>query len=140
MPLLIETPATTNRPRVSTREVLLRKKRGWFLGLTGDRFVKYVFQGNAAISIIVLGLITVTIFSDAVGFIPKNHDNLVIYRQAGLEFVDLLRQQVKDHSALSRYIGSIRMQELAYLTKKQGLAPAAAMKQLTAFDDFSNRF
>lgn len=140
MPVLIETPVSTGRPRVSTREILLRKKRGWFFGMTGDQFVKYVFQGNAAISIIVLGLITVTIFSDAVGFIPKNYDNLVIYRQAGLEFVDLLREQVKDHSALSRYIGNIRMKELDYLTKKQGLAPAAAMKQLAAFDDFANRF
>ena len=140
MSLLTETPVSTNRPRISTREVLLRKKRGWFFGLTGDQFVKYVFQGNAAISIVVLGLITFTIFSDAVGFIPKNHDNLVIYRQAGLELVDLLREQVKDHSALSRFIGSIRTKELDYLTKKQGLASAVAQKQLTAFDDFANRF
>jgi phosphate transport system permease protein len=138
MPATLQPPPLT--ARVRTSEVLLRKRRGWFFGMTGDQFVKYVFQGNAVISIVVLALITFTIFSDAVGFIPKNHDNLVIYRQAGLEFVDLLREQVKDHSALSRFLANIRMQEFAILTKKQGLAPAAAQTQLASFDDYANRF
>lgn len=138
MPATLESPPPSTR--LPTREVLLRKRRGWFFGLTGDQFVKYVFQGNAAVSIIVLGLITFTIFSDAVGFIPKNHDNLVIYRQAGLELVDMLREQVKDHRTLSRYLANMRMQQLRELTKKQGLTPAQAMASLAGFDDFANRF
>src|SRR6187402_2114509 len=99
--------STENAPpvlaRLPTRAALLRKPRGWFFGLTGDQFIKYVFQGNAMISIIVLGLITFTIFSDAIGFLPQNQKNLVLYRQAGLEYVDLLRDQVASHSAISRY-------------------------------------
>jgi phosphate transport system permease protein len=137
MPATIESPEVS---RVPTREVLLRKRRGWFFGMTGDQFVKYVFQGNAAISIIVLALITFTIFKDAVGFIPKNHDNLVIYRQAGLELVDMLREQVKDHSTISRYLASIRIQQLTTLTKKQGVPPAEAQARLAGFDEFANRF
>jgi len=138
MPATLESPPpSTRRP---TREVLLRKRRGWFFGMTGDQFVKYVFQGNAAVSIIVLALITFTIYSDAVGFIPKNHDNLVIYRQAGLELVDMLRAQVKDHRTLSRYLADMRMQQLRELTKKQGLTPAQAMAGLAGFDEFANRF
>ena len=90
----------TPSSRLPTREVLLRKRRGWFFGLSGDQFVKYVFQGNAVVSIVALVLITFTIFKDAVGFIPKNHTNLVVYRLAGLEFVDLLREQVTAHSAM----------------------------------------
>ena len=127
-------------PRLTTQQALLRKSRGWFFGLTGDQFVKYVFQGNAAISIVVLALITFTIFRDAVGFFPANHDNLMIYREAGLEYVDLFREQVTAHSTLSRYLASVRAQQYALLTKKQGLAPAAAQAQLVAFDDFANRF
>lgn len=126
--------------RVPTREALLRKRRGWFFGMTGDQFVKYVFQGNAMISIVVLGLITFTIFRDAIGFIPQNHSNLVLYRRAGLEYVDLLASQVTSHSALSRYLADIRAKELTRLTKGEGLAPAAAQAKLAPFDDFANRF
>ena len=127
-------------PRLTTQQALLRKSRGWFFGLTGDQFVKYVFQGNAAISIVVLALITFTIFRDAVGFLPANHENLVIYRQAGLEYVDLFREQVTAHSTLSRFLASVRAQQLAALTKGQGLPAAAAQTQLAGFDDFANRF
>jgi phosphate transport system permease protein len=138
MPVHSETvPALVRLP---TREALLRKRRGWFFGLSGDGLVKYVFQGNAAISIVVLALITFTIFRDAVGFIPQNHANLVLYRQAGLEFVDLLRGQVTSHSAISRYLADIRAKEFARLTGPGGLAPAAAQAQLVAFDNFANQF
>ncbi len=136
-------PASTENPplpRLATRDVLLTKRRGWFFGLTGDQFVKYVFQGNAAISIIVLGLITFTIFKDAVGFIPQNHANLVLYRQAGLEYVDYYREQVKAHSAISRYLAGIRQQQTEVLMKQEGLAPAAAMARLADFDTFANKF
>lgn len=135
--------ATTENPplpRLATREVLLRKRRGWFFGMTGDQFVKYVFQGNAAVSIIVLGLITFTIFKDAVGFIPMNHANLAVYRLAGLEYVDLYREQVTAHSTISRYLAGIRARQLDILIQQEGLAPAAAMARLAEFDDFANRF
>ena len=135
--------STENAPtlaRLPTCEALLRKQRGWFFGLTGDQFVKYVFQGNAAISIIVLGLITFTIFRDAVGFIPQNNANLVLYRQAGLEYVDLFRVQVTAHSALGRYLADLRSKQFTLFTKGGGLAPAAAMARLAEFDDFANRY
>ena len=131
---------TTPTVRPPTREVLLSKRRGRFLGLTGDQFIKTVFQGNAAVSIVVLALITFTIFRDAVGFLPANHENLVIYRLAGLEFVDLFREQVTAHSTISRYLASVRAQRLARLMKQDGLPAAAANAQLAAFDDYANRF
>ncbi|WP_438482118.1 phosphate ABC transporter permease subunit PstC [Oleiharenicola lentus] len=132
------TQTPTTRP--STSVALLRKRRGWFFGLTGDQFVKYVFQGNAVISIIALILITFTIFKDAVGFIPQNHSNLAVYRLAGLEFVDILREQVKSHTAMSRYLASLRMQRLDTLLKKENLTPADATARLAAFDEFANKF
>jgi len=137
MPVTTDSPP---HPRLATREVLLRKRRGWFFGLTGDQFVKYVFQGNATVSIIVLGLITFTIFKDAVGFIPMNYANLAVYRLAGLEYVDLYRGQVTAHSTMSRYLASVRSQQLDLLTKKEGLAPAAAQARLADFDAFANQF
>jgi phosphate transport system permease protein len=126
--------------RVPTRVALLRQRRGWFFGMTGDQFVKYIFQGNALISIIVLALITFTIFRDAIGFIPQNHANLVLYRRAGLEYVDLLRDQVAAHNAISRFLGELRARELTRLTKEEGMAPAAAVTLLAPLDEFANRF
>lgn len=136
-------PATTTNPplaRLATREVLMRKRRGWFFGLTGDQFIKYVFQGNAAISIVVLGLITFTIFKDAIGFLPQNHANLTLYRRAGLEYVDFYRAQVDAHGAVSRYLAGIRQQRFDQLVKQEGLAPAAAMTRLKEFDAFADAF
>ncbi len=143
LPSLFRMPASTATAtprRRPTREVLLPRRRGWFFGLTGDGFIKYVFQGNALVSIVVLALITFTIFKDAVGFLPMNHANLVLYRQAGLEFVDLYREQVTAHSTLSRYLASVRAGKLNLLMKQDGLAPVAAMTRLAEFDRFANRF
>lgn len=129
-------PATT--PRSPTREALLRRRPG-FLGVSGDKVAKLFFQSNAVVSVIVLALITFTIFRDAVGFIPQNRENLAVYRLAGLEFVDLLRAQVKDYSAISRYLTDLRLREFERLTQTGGLAPAAANERLADVDAFADR-
>ncbi|MBX3735888.1 MAG: phosphate ABC transporter permease subunit PstC [Candidatus Didemnitutus sp.] len=131
--------ATAARPtRLPTSEALLRRQRGWFFGLSGDRVAKVVFQSNAAISILVLALITFTIFRDAVGFVPQNRQNLEIYRLAGLEFTDHLRREVEDYSAFNRYLGAIRSDRFAQL-QRSGLSIAAAQAQLADFDAYANR-
>src|SRR4051812_44902251 len=132
--------ATSPVPRIATNVALLRRRRGWFFGLSGDGFVKYVFQANAAISIVVLALITFTIFKDAVGFLPQNRENLSIYRLAGLEYVDIFRAQVTAHRTISRYLASIRSDRLAALMAQPGMTVAAANAELAAYDDFTNRF
>ena len=133
------TDTTAAAGRVPTRQALLTKRRGWLFGLTGEQFAKLVFQGNAAISILVLALITYTIFRDAAAFLPQNHDNLRVYRLAGLEFVDLLREQVKEHSTLSRYLLKIRSDEQQRLIKG-GLDLASANGRLVEFDALANTF
>lgn len=131
---------TDNLPaRVPTREALLTKRRGRCFGLTGERAAKVVFSGNAAVSILVLALITFTIFRDAVGFLPQNQDNLRLYRLAGLEYVDLLRGQVKAHGALSRYLLKVRGEEQQRLLQ-EGLEPAAAHAALVAFGAYADAF
>ena len=133
-------PTTITAPvRVSTHDALLRKRRGWFFGLTGEQAARTLFQGNAAISIVVLALITFTIFSDAVGFIPQNRENLEVYRRAGLELVDMLRDQVQSHRALARYLGAARQAELVRLTGPGGLDLAAANARLADLDAFADR-
>ena len=126
--------------RLPAREVLLRKRGGWFFGLTGEQIARTVFQSNAAISILVLALITFTIFRDAVGFIPMNRQNLEVYRLAGLELADLLREQVTDHSVMSRYLSTLRQQEADRLIHQQGRSVEQANTELAAFDAYATRF
>ena len=116
----MRTAPSSAGPRSSTSAALLRPRTGWFFGLPGDRLIKLIFQGNAAVSIIVLGLITFTIFRDAWGFMPMNRRNLETYRQAGLEFTDLMRSPVTAHSTLVRYLSTLRQQELVRLTQGAG--------------------
>ena len=132
------TTATTTE-RVPTREVLLRRKGGWLSGFGAEQLAGTFFRGNATVSIIVLALITFTIFRDAVGFIPQNRANLEVYRLAGHEFVDLLRVQVADHAALTRYLTGLRQKQFQVLTAA-GASPAAAHAQLADFDAYVERF
>jgi phosphate transport system permease protein len=135
-----DAPQTPPAPRLTTQQALLRQRRGWFFGKTWDQFVKYIFMSNATVSIVVLALITFTIFNDAVGFIPMNRENLTVYRQAGLELTDLLRQQVADHTVMSRYLAALRQQEIDRLTKVAGLSVAEANTRLASYDEFANQF
>ena len=127
-------------PHLPTREALLRQRGSWLPGVPLDRVAKLFFQSSATVSVIVLALITFTIFSDAVGFIPQNRENLTTYRLAGLEFVDLLRTQVKEHSVAARYLTQIRLAEFERLTKGAGLPLAEANARLAEFDAFADRF
>ena len=136
----MRTAPSSAGPRSSTSAALLRPRTGWFFGLPGDRLIKLIFQGNAAVSIIVLGLITFTIFRDAWGFIPMNRRNLETYRQAGLEFTDLMRSPVTAHSTLVRYLSTLRQQELVRLTQGPGGSGASANQQLAAYDVFVEHF
>ncbi len=136
----MRTAPSSAGPRSSTSAALLRPRTGWFFGLPGDRLIKLIFQGNAAVSIIVLGLITFTIFRDAWGFIPMNRRNLETYRQAGLEFTDLMRLPVTSHSTLVRYLSTLRQEELARLTQELGGSGASANQQLAAYDVFVEHF
>ena len=136
----MRTAPSSAGPRSSTSAALLRPRTGWFFGLPGDRLIKLIFQGNAAVSIIVLGLITFTIFRDAWGFMPMNRRNLETYRQAGLEFTDLMRSPVTAHSTLVRYLSTLRQQELVRLTQGPGGSGASAIQQLAAYDVFVEHF
>ena len=136
----MRTALSSAGPRSSTSAALLRPRTGWFFGLPGDRLIKLIFQGNAAVSIIVLSLITFTIFRDAWGFMPMNRRNLETYRIAGLEFTDLMRSPVTAHSTLVRYLSTLRQQELVRLTQGPGGSGASANQQLAAYDVFVEHF
>lgn len=117
------------------KDAIMSKNKFRFLGLTLDDFIKYFFQGNAMIAIVVLALITISLFSSGIWFLPQNYQNLVIYRQAGLEYVDYLRQEIDDHTALTRYLSNLRLQQMQLLLK-EGKTPEEAQTALAPLDTF----
>jgi phosphate transport system permease protein len=116
----------TVAPRLSIlSESAARRRR-----LTTEFAIKTFFGSNALVAIVVLALITIFLFREGFGFFGQNLANLRLYRRAGLEYVDIIRDQAQQQAALSRKLGEIRQQE----------AKANPGGNLETFDKFSSDF
>ena len=118
----------------------IRKTRTRFLGLTMDECIQAFFGGNALVAVLVLGLITVFLFREGSGFFKQNQSNIEVYRTAGLEYVDHLKRQEADHTALTRYLFDLRVRVFKHHTEVEGATLGEANQQLIAFDDYSYDF
>ena len=98
---------------------------------TAESAIRAFFGSNAFVAIVVLTLITIFLFREGFGFFSQNLANLRLYRQAGLEYVDIIRTEAEKQTALSRQLGDIRLQQM------QAGADQAALKK---FDEFANKF
>jgi len=135
------------------REAITTRGRSIIPGLNKDELIKWFFGGNAWISIVVLGLIMLSLFSQSIGFNPsqgffgQNYRNRLVYRQAGLEFVDIIKKETGDLDQLSQVLADTRLQELKRLLaqgKSQGKtedqSTADATAALAPFDDYAGKF
>lgn len=118
----------------------IQKKRLRLLGLTVDDTIKAFFGGNAVVAIVVLTLITFFLMQEGFGFFAQNRQSLQVYRQAGLEYVDFIRTEVDDHTALTRYLSDLRLRQLTALTEGRKLSLDEANAALANFDKFSDTF
>jgi phosphate transport system permease protein len=132
-------PTSTIAARPSIGEALLNRNRLRILGLTPDEIIKYFFNGNAIVAIVVLALITIFLFREGAGFFGQNMRNLRIYRLAGLEYVDFIRQQVDEHTAITRSLNESRLSQFTKLTT-EGKTPEQATEALAAFDTFATAY
>jgi phosphate transport system permease protein len=119
---------------------LAYKGRFRLFGLTLDDCIKVFFGGNAVVSIIILALITIFLFREGAGFFGQNRDSLTVYRQAGLEYVDYMRAQSEDHTALTRYLSDIRLHAVHYYQKEKKLSMEETETALASFDEFSGQY
>jgi phosphate transport system permease protein len=134
------------------QEAISTRGRSFIPGLTKDEVIKWFFGGNAWMSIVVLGLIMLSLFSESIGFNPaqgffgQNYRNLLVYRQAGLEFVDRIKAETNQLDQINAYLADVRLKEFKRLTadaakqgktEDQGLADANAT--LGPFDDYANK-
>jgi phosphate transport system permease protein len=73
------------RTRPETLLDALRRPRSRLI--QGDQsWVRYFLGGSASLSVIILVLITLFLFREAVGFFPQHVESLRLYRQSGMEF------------------------------------------------------
>src|SRR5204862_7739704 len=104
-----------------------------------EQAIKAFFGGNALVAVIVLALITIFLFREGFGFFGQNLANLRLYRQAGLEYVDIIRARQSDHEALSRKLSEIRLRQFrAMETRQMPLGEINAA--LAPFDQFATNF
>ncbi len=132
-------PAATKTASTFTQGVLTTRRRFRFLGLTAEDLIRVFFGGNATVAIIVLALITIFLLREGAGFFGQNQENLRIYRQAGLEYVDYMRTQVDGHTALTRELSALRLAQLQQ-AMAAGQTTEAANASLKDFDAFSDKF
>jgi phosphate transport system permease protein len=116
------------------------KKRLRFLGLTLDDTIKAFFGGNALVAVVILTLITFFLVREGAGFFGQNRQNLEVYRRSGLEYVDLMRRQSEDHTALTRYLSDVRLRLLTHYTTVEKLPLDQANAKLADFDAFADRY
>ena len=107
------------------------------LGLTFDDVMRYFFGGNASVAVVVLLLILIFLLKEGAGFFGQNQTNLQVYRQAGLEFVDLMRVPMADFSALTRAASDVRLKHFKLLSAA-GKDAEAANEALADFDHFAS--
>jgi phosphate transport system permease protein len=133
------TAPAASAARPSIGDALLNRNRLRILGLTPDEIIKYFFNGNAVVAIVVLALITIFLFREGAGFFGQNMRNLRIYRLAGLEYVDFIRQQVDEHTAMSRALSESRLAQFHKMTAA-GRTPEEINQALEPFDAFATAY
>jgi phosphate transport system permease protein len=121
------------------RAALYNRNKFRLLGLDTDHLIKYFFGGNAFVAILVLGAITYSLFREGVGFFPQHLENLTIYRQAGLEYVDLVRNQVEDHTTLQKYLSEMQRKRAAEL-RKESLSEDQIKERSAAYTEYATAF
>jgi phosphate transport system permease protein len=119
--------ASSKKPQNSTPS--FSKRRALFFGKDSDSIIKTFFGSNAMVAIVVLALITIFLFKEGAGFVGLYHKSLEEYRQSGLEYVDILKEQRDDYTELTRYLNDIKAEWINGL-KADGLSQAEISKQV----------
>jgi phosphate transport system permease protein len=107
--------------------------------IAAEKAIKLYFGGNAFVAILVLALITIFLFREGFGFFGQNLKNLRLYRQAGLEYVDIIRGESEKHATLSRALNDLRQRQ-ALASAERNIPATQIAAELAPFDLFSTAF
>ncbi len=93
-----EQEPTADAPSSPTGGGIFQRRGISLFGLGLQDFIRYFFNGNASLAIIILVLICLFLAREAVLFFPDHHHELTVYRKAGQEYVDYIKQEVDVYS------------------------------------------
>lgn len=88
-------------------------------GISLEGGIRFFFASNAGLTIVILVLIIVFLLKEGLGFFPGYRRELEVYRIAGLEFVDISRQNLTAHEQLTSVLNRAYQAELNGLAKRE---------------------
>lgn len=95
----MDSSESSSRPPL--RNLLVRNRKRTVLGMDPQKVIKHFFGANASVAVVVLVLIMVFLVREGIDFLPTYRHELQTYRQAGLEFCDLVDRPLKQHQDIS---------------------------------------
>lgn len=117
-----------------------RSRRLKILGLDSDRLIRTFFGGNAFIAVVILALIIIFLFRESFGFFGQNRERLETYRATGVEYSDMMIEQVDEFYALTRYLTFIKTQQLDHLQRVEGLSHEEAEARMEPLQVYTEAF
>jgi phosphate transport system permease protein len=88
-------------------------------GISLEGGIRFFFASNAGLTIVILVLIIGFLLKEGLGFFPGYRRELEVYRIAGLEFVDISRQNLTAHEQLTSVLNRAYQAELNGLAKRE---------------------
>lgn len=104
-------------------------------GFSLEKGIRFFFASNAGLTIVILVLIIVFLLKEGLGFFPGYRRELEIYRIAGLEFVDLSRQNLTTHEQLASVLNRAYYAEINGKCARELKRSREAAALFNAFSD-----
>ncbi|MEI6653844.1 MAG: phosphate ABC transporter permease subunit PstC [Verrucomicrobiota bacterium] len=104
-------------------------------GFSLEKAIRFFFASNAGLTIVILVLIIVFLLKEGLGFFPGYRRELEVYRIAGLEFVDLSRNNLTAHEQLASVLNRTYYAEINGRCARELKRSREAAALFNAFSD-----
>ncbi len=104
-------------------------------GFSYEQLIRFFFASNAGLTIVILILIIAFLLKEGLGFFPGYRRDLETYRIAGLEFVDISRDNLTAHEQLTSLLNRAYFAEVNGKSARELMRTQEASALYNAFTD-----
>jgi phosphate transport system permease protein len=104
-------------------------------GFSYEQLIRFFFASNAGLTIVILTLIIAFLLKEGLGFFPGYRRDLETYRIAGLEFVDISRNNLTSHEQLTSLLNRAYYAEVNGKSSRELKRTEEASALYNAFTD-----
>ncbi len=104
-------------------------------GFSYEQLIRFFFASNAGLTIVILILIIAFLLKEGLGFFPGYRRDLETYRIAGLEFVDISRDNLTSHEQLTSLLNRAYYAEVNGKSARELMRTQEASALYNAFTD-----